>query len=173
MATKLAVPQWGQEALHNLAQPPFFKKSYDPQEITTTTKNPKGTLYSMDPRTQDQGPRDPGTQGPRDPGTRDPWNRIGIHFTCTYIVHVSLIAPLECTMEWTMRTVGGTFVLAALSLSTLSDISRDPFTAGKVYRTVSIEHIKYAHDLWPQRLWGGCMNRDPVQGRAGYEWVTR
>ena len=30
--------------------------------------------------------------GTWDPGTRDPWNRIGIHCTCTYIVHVSLIA---------------------------------------------------------------------------------
>ena len=33
-------------------------------------------------------------------------------------------------------------------------------------RTVSTELIKYARDLWPLRLQGGCMNTDPMQGRA-------
>jgi len=29
--------------------------------------------------------------------------------------------------------------------------------------------FKYAHDLWPLQLWGGCMECGPIQGRAGYE----
>jgi len=53
-----------------------------------------------------------------------------------YIVHVSLITRLECTMEWNMKfCVQETAPLLQLllSLSTLSDIRRDFFTAGKVY----------------------------------------
>jgi len=71
-------------------------------------------------------------------------------------------------------TVDGTFVLAAFIPSTLSDIRRDPFTAGiKGVPNGAIELIKYVRDLWPPRLRGGCMDADPMQGGAGYEWVTR
>ena len=36
-----------------------------------------------------------------------------------------------------------------------------------------IHLVKYASDLWPLRLQGGCMNSAPLQDRVGYEWVTR
>ena len=83
-----------------------------------------------DPRTRDRG--DQGTREPRDP---DPnWHTLYVYIHSTYIVHVSLIAQLECTTEQTKCTVDGTFVLAAFV----------PFHSEQ---TVSTELIKYACDL--------------------------
>ena len=66
-----------------------------------------------------------------------------IHSTCVSNhstgMHYGMEYEILCTVE-------STFVLAAFVPSTLSDIRRDPFTAGKVYQT-SIELIKYARDL--------------------------
>jgi len=42
-----------------------------------------GTLYSVDPRTWDRGPGDPGTQGPRDP---DPnWHTLYVYMYSTCV----------------------------------------------------------------------------------------
>jgi len=69
----------------------------------------KGTLHSVDLRTWDPGP------GPRtrDPGTRDPWIRIGIHCTCTYI-YSTCISNHSIGMHYQILcTVDSTFALAA------------------------------------------------------------
>ena len=117
----------------------------------------------------DLGTQDQETQ---DTGTWDPWTRIGIYCTCTYIVHVSLIAWLDGMDYEILCIVDGTFVLASFVRFHFVRHQKDPFTVGKVYQMASIELIEYARVLWPLRLRGGCMNEDPMQGRTGYEWVT-
>ena len=63
--------------------------------------------------TRGLGTQGPGTRGPRDQDLN--WHTLYVYIHSTYlvhnyIVHVSLIARLECTME---QTKFGTFVLAA------------------------------------------------------------
>ena len=91
-----------------------------------------GTLYSVD-----RGPGESGTQGPRTkgPGTQgpeNPWTRIGVYCTCTYIVHVSLIARLDGMDYEILCIVDGTFVLAAFVPFHSVRHQKRPFIAGKV-----------------------------------------
>jgi len=96
------------------------------------------------------------------------------------VVHVSLITQLEYRLFqwnglWNFMYSRQHLCSSCFHPFPLCQTS-DFYTAGKdidMYRTASIELIKYASDLWPLRFRRGCMNADPMQGRAGYEWVTR
>ena len=88
-----------------------------------------GTLYIQ--WAPGPGTGDPGTWGLGTHGSEN----LGLELAYTvhvHIVHVSLITRLECTMEWNTKfCVQKTTLLfqLLLSLSILSDIRRDHFTA--------------------------------------------
>ena len=102
--------------------------------------------------------------GPENPGPRDlNWHTLYmyVHSTCDSNHSTGIQTfPVEWTMEF-LRTIDGTFVLAAF---VPFHSVRVFFIAGKtIARYVQNGTYQICSDLWPP----------PMQGKAGYEWVTR
>ena len=83
--------------------------------------------------TRGPGTGDLGTQEPRDPQPMDPnWHTLVCICYIRSICIPNCLTGMHYGMDYEILcTVDGTFVLAAFIHSTLSDIRRDPFTAGK------------------------------------------